>query len=97
MKSGFAVYCFNSSGTLLTAIGDIRPDVILLDVNLGQEDGRTICTHLKCELHVQCPVVLLSANLMMKHNYRNCLADNFIERLFDLKILRNLIDDYIRA
>lgn len=94
---GFAVSCFDHSAALFAALEHIHPDLVLLDVNLGGEDGRTICRRLKSEFHLPCPVLLISANPGMKQNYRQSLADDFIDKPFNPKKLTKCIAGHMEA
>ncbi len=96
-SEGFDVECFNRSKPLFEAINTTIPHIILLDVNLHGEDGREICKRLKQDSQLDCPVILCSANPMMKLNYKECLANDFIDKPFDLNQLRDRIVSYIDA
>ncbi|MEH3111782.1 response regulator [Pedobacter terrae] len=63
-------------------IDDFRPDVILLDIFIGQHDGRDICNRLKFNSKTaSVPVILLSAVNM---DNLSCSPDDIIEKPFDI-------------
>ncbi|MFC1225426.1 two-component system response regulator [Pedobacter sp. BG31] len=63
-------------------IADFRPDVILLDILIGQHDGRDVCNRLKNNAATSSlPVILLSAVNM---DNLSCSPDDTIEKPFDI-------------
>ena len=61
-----------------------NPDLILLDISLGGEDGRNICGQLKQNDNTKhIPVILFSANHNLEENYSEFKADGFIAKPFD--------------
>ena len=64
------------------------PDLILLDVSLGGEDGRNISRQIKAGLFTKnIQVILLSANPNARRNLPDALADDFIKKPFEPKEL----------
>ena len=59
-RAGFAVFEARSGEEALRAAETQRPDLVLLDVRLGDANGGTICRRLKAE-RPDLPVVLISA------------------------------------
>lgn len=63
-----------------------QPDVVLLDVLLGDRDGREICQEIKANPETRnIPVMMVSAS----HGYHDpggpdCPADDFIAKPFDI-------------
>lgn len=72
-------------------IQDFNPEVILLDIRLGNLDGIAICQKLKSmpdTRHIK--VILTSAALYdMKHLEE--ISDGFLEKPFDIGTVENLI------
>lgn len=65
---------------------------MLLDINVGHEDGRTICTEIKSSVDYQhVPIVLISANLEALKTYLDYGADEILEKPFEVKPLLQLI------
>lgn len=96
-KKGFDVQIFEQSKLLFDALykTDLLPDVILLDVNLGGEDGRDICKKIKKEFIINRPVILFSANIHALENFEENCADGFIHKPFSLQEIHTLINSYI--
>lgn len=67
-------------------IAGFLPDVILLDIFIGQHDGRDICNRLKFNPRTaSVPVILLSAVNM---DNLSCSPDDTIEKPFDITDLQ---------
>ncbi len=82
--NGFEVDTITNGNKTEESIHINHPDLVLLDVNLGGEDGRKICRSLKDNKttnHI--PVVLFSANHEIDRSYTDCGADDFIAKPFE--------------
>lgn len=66
-----------------------QPDLILLDINVGFEDGRQVCSEIKSQtIYQHIPVVMMSALNQSVENYLKYGANDFLQKpftLFDLK------------
>ncbi len=68
------------------------PDVILLDVALGGDDGREVCRRLKHRDDTMgIPVILFSAHYDLVNNIASCQADDFVTKPFDVQHLLSVI------
>jgi len=77
------------------SLGIERPNVILLDVNLGSSDGRTICKDVKSRHHTKdIPIILFSANHNIGSSIAESKADDFIEKPFEMENLVNKLKSY---
>src|SRR4029079_13561921 len=84
----YIVKILNHADNIFSEIIEFAPDILILDVNLGYESGREICKKLKMNLKTKdLPVILFSGYPKSLDNYRECLADDIIEKPFDLKYL----------
>src|SRR5450432_3058853 len=84
-KQNFMVYAISKWENILPAINAFDPTLILLDISLSGADGRVICKQLKTNKETEnIPILLFSANYQVKHTIREFLADDFIEKPFDL-------------
>ena len=62
-----------------------RPDLIILDISLGQFDGREICRELKQnERTKNIPIIMLSAHERLSKAYEDDCADGYIMKPFAL-------------
>ncbi|WP_025145186.1 PleD family two-component system response regulator [Pedobacter jeongneungensis] len=60
------------------------PDIILMDIRMGDADGRELCNRLKENPNIaHIPILLLSA-LNIDLNNLGCIPDDVIEKPFDI-------------
>ncbi|WP_316827355.1 PleD family two-component system response regulator [Pedobacter miscanthi] len=63
------------------------PDIILMDIRMGDADGRELCNRLKSNPKTaHLPILLLSA-LNIDLNNLGCIPDDVIEKPFDISHL----------
>jgi DNA-binding response OmpR family regulator len=83
---GYSVQTCTDSAALQTALQDL-PALIILDVNLGEEDGREICRQLKLNKRTRhIPVILSSAQYKASEALTTSLADDFLAKPFNLSV-----------
>lgn len=73
------------------AVDNWKPDMMLLDVNIGRFDGRDICNQLKENdntKHIK--VVLMSATAVDFMKYP-CKPDAYFEKPFEIAEVRSLV------
>jgi len=90
--NGFEVEALSRWENIDSTIGNYNPDLILLDVSLGDADGREICKRLKLSgntTHI--PIILFSANVEMEKSIKDCHAQAFISKPYDLPHLLQVI------
>lgn len=69
-----------------------QPDLVLLDVNVGEEDGRVMCQQIKSQADYRhIPVILISANNEGLKAYEDHGASAAVEKPFNLPQLLTLI------
>jgi DNA-binding response OmpR family regulator len=82
--NGFKTICISGGKNLFATVSSIKPDLILLDIFLGDSDGRNLCRDLKTQPHYQnIPVILYSAGHVSNGSIQESLADIFIAKPFD--------------
>ncbi len=87
-SNGFEVVAISNWQQIYTQIEKFKPDLILLDVSLGTQDGRNICKQLKSDLNTKhISIILFSANHNVEKSVSECLADSFISKPFDINDL----------
>jgi len=70
-----------------------RPDVVILDVNVGTEDGRDMCRKIKEHAEYRhIPVIMVSANASGLKSYNEYGANAVLEKPFNFSKLVKLID-----
>jgi len=81
-------------GKSLSRLHDF-PDLVLLDVRMSGSDGSEICRDLKSKDETKdIPVVLISANRNLLEIAKDCGADDFISKPFDIKEIINVASKY---
>jgi DNA-binding response OmpR family regulator len=91
--SGYKVDTLSDGSHLMDTIRDKHPDLILLDIMLGNMDGRELCKEVKRQAATHnIPVIMISAS----HNASGFLnhengPDDFIEKPFDINMLLDSI------
>ncbi len=70
-----------------------HPDIILMDVHIGQVDGREICLQLKHNKKTKhIPVIMISADANQHEIISKYEADDFMEKPFSLRILYSKLE-----
>lgn len=87
-SNGFDVMAISNWQYIYSKIDSFKPDLILLDVSLGTQDGRNICKQLKSSPQTKhISIILFSANHNVEKSIEECLADSFISKPFDINDL----------
>lgn len=92
------VTCISKGSLLLESIEGSRPDLILMDVFLGDSDGRDLCLSLKTSgKYTNIPVILYSAGFITASSIKASMANDFMVKPFDISRLvdkiRGMIDE----
>ena len=97
--SGYEVDTLTDGHALFEQIEKSHPDLILLDIMLGDMDGRILCKNVKqtAETH-NIPVILVSASHNIADSMKqNGAPDDFIAKPFDMNDLLNTIERQLAA
>ena len=87
-RLGYHITTLAKGSGFLNMVESIRPDIILLDIFLGDADGRTLCYNLKLQpVYENIPVILYSAGYVPLSTIEHSKADEFIIKPFDTKYL----------
>lgn len=95
-KNGYEVQTFTKSKEMMEALETRKPDLILMDVNLRRNDGRTICKVIKRKYDIDTPVILFSGNADLETEYKTYNADGFISKPFSLEEISKKIATYLQ-
>ena len=83
---GYEVKGISIGSELMGSIDEFKPSLILLDVLLGDSDGRILCNEIKSNpLTMHIPVVMISAShaaLSLPEDYYK--PEDFISKPFDI-------------
>ena len=76
---------------------DQLPDLILLDIWMSGIDGREICARLKKnETTRHIPLLFISANSNIQSITKECGAEGFIAKPFDMHMLLNKVSEVLK-
>ena len=85
---GFSVEVTAKWESTFEKIDSFRPDLILLDVLISGNDGRTICKQLKSQEGTRnIPIIMFSAHPSAAATIADYGADDFIAKPFDVNDL----------
>ncbi|HWZ16679.1 MAG TPA: response regulator [Mucilaginibacter sp.] len=97
--SGYEVETLSDGRYLFDTIKSNEPDLILLDIMLGNLDGRELCKDVKNKVETHdIPVILISASHNIADSMTQKGAPNaFIAKPFDIDVLLTTIQTHLRA
>lgn len=82
------VKTLNSGSGLLKIIEEERPDVLVMDIYLGDADGRFLCEQLKnSEDYKDIPILLYSAGVISPESIKASQANEFLPKPFQIDVL----------
>jgi CheY-like chemotaxis protein len=83
-------------GKTIQDVQNELPDIFLLDIWMTGMDGTSICHYLKSQKRTQhIPVILCSANKDMQRLAKECGADDFLAKPFEMNDLLDKVDKYV--
>jgi DNA-binding response OmpR family regulator len=92
----FKVRGLSETEEVLQTVKEYRPHIIILDINLGRQDGRNICRQLKSNTETgKIKIILYSGYYDASDNYREYNADDFIAKPFVMKQLVNKMQQHL--
>ena len=93
---GYHVLVSNDGSQLFEYAPEQLPDLVLLDIWMSGIDGRDICAGLKNNENTKdIPVLFISANSNIQAIAKECGAEGFIAKPFDMETLLNKVDDML--
>jgi DNA-binding response OmpR family regulator len=96
--SGYEVDTLSDGHYLFDKIKAHEPDLILLDIMLGNMDGRELCKDVKAKSETHdIPVILVSASHDVSGSVKEGAPDAFLEKPFDITELLDAIKTNLRA
>jgi DNA-binding response OmpR family regulator len=97
--SGYKVDTLADGHHLFDKIKETHPDLIILDIMLGNMDGRELCRDVKNTKATQdIPVILLSASHVITDTHtQNGHPDDFIAKPFDITELLSRVERQLAA
>jgi DNA-binding response OmpR family regulator len=97
--SGYEVDTLADGHHLFEKIAETHPDLIILDVMLGNMDGRDLCRSMKAKKETRnIPVIMLSASHTISGDLKqNGNPDDFIAKPFDIEDLIQTVGKRLAA
>lgn len=88
-REGYTVELLPYGERVFENIGNTFPDLIILDVNLGEVKGSLICNLITTtETLKDIPIIMISADHQMRYILaKTCPQSQFIEKPFDIDTL----------
>jgi CheY-like chemotaxis protein len=92
--AGYDVKGVGNGYECLDVVKDYTPDLVLMDVMLGELDGMVLCDQLKSDPQAnEIPVIIISASHGIRDmEIRQCRADGFIQKPFEIDSFVTMID-----
>ncbi|HTH32717.1 MAG TPA: response regulator [Lacibacter sp.] len=93
---GFGIHTASNLDSFMKKIGAQKPDLIIMDIMLGAQDGRQLCMQLKSQSATkEIPVIIMSASANKLEDHREYLADDILEKPFALTELLGKLDNLL--
>jgi two-component system phosphate regulon response regulator PhoB len=87
----------SQTSDIISYLPQIQPDLILLDNWLSDARGSELCKTIKTNpVLLNIPVILISAVNDLERIAKDCYADAFIEKPFNVHELEDMIADLIK-
>ena len=95
---GYEVKGLSNAKNLLTEARNWKPDLLVLDIDLGGFDGRELCHYIKHERGLShLPIIITSAaNATKLNSALDYGADAVLPKPFDIQKLSHLLHHHIR-
>ena len=96
---GYTLKEAGNAGEALEILKLLRPDLILMDINMPEVDGYTLTTKIRAMAGFESvPIVALTANVMRGDRERSLEAgcDGYIQKPIDIDLLPQQIERYLR-
>jgi DNA-binding response OmpR family regulator len=94
---GYSVDTTTENNDTVKTVKKIKPDLVLLDIWIDNEDGREICQELKKDgLTSNIPIVVISASQGAAQMAMEAGADDFIAKPFEIDDLLTKVHNNLR-
>jgi len=95
---GMDVISLNDGTMLYHALAERLPDILIMDVFLGNSDGRNLCRALKeSKGYTGFPVFLYSAGDLSQASVAESKADQFFRKPFEMSLLIDRIHNSVSS
>jgi DNA-binding response OmpR family regulator len=98
-SEGYSVDLLPEGKKVFDHIDNFHPDLIILDVMLGEVDGRDLCSQIKkAKDTTHIPIIMISATHNMKEIiFEKCKPDDYLSKPFDINTLINKVQTNLSA
>ena len=94
-RQGYEVAVTTSCEQGVEIFYSFRPGLLLLDINVGSEDGRVMCRKIKARAeNAHIPIIFISANAEALATYEEHGAVGALDKPFDFMRLLELIREH---
>lgn len=95
-QKGYTVIVAGTCEDGISAFYRENPDLILLDINVHDEDGREVCRKIKSDAqYYHIPVIMISGNAEALKTYKTYGANDIMEKPFDFDMLQQMVASYL--
>ena len=96
--SGYKVNSTATAQDFFKRIEASDPDLIILDINLPDGDGRELCKAIKSNVRTKnIPVIMMSASLNISEILKESGANDFIPKPFNIDNFLNQVDIQLKG
>lgn len=95
-EKGYQVTTFENSHSFLDSLLEIKPEIVLVDINLKDDDGRNVCHDLKNILPFPIKIILISADAAALLDYDSHYADGILNKPFTFTELEQKLKQQLR-
>lgn len=95
-KNGYQVTTFENSHSFLDSLLEVKPEIVLVDINLKDDDGRNVCHDLKNILPFPVKIILISADAAALLDYHSHYADGILNKPFTFTELEQKLKQQLR-
>jgi DNA-binding response OmpR family regulator len=93
LKKGYDIAVTTSCDEGLDIFYSFQPDLVLLDINVGSQNGQEMCRKIKAQTEYQhIPVIFISANHDALKLYVDYGADDAVKKPFDASQLLKIVE-----
>lgn len=91
---GYIVKGLDNGREVSRNINEFTPDLLILDIMLGDVDGRDICNNLKHQEQTsKLPIIMISASHDPRRLVKkSCYPDDFLPKPFDIQCLLDKVE-----
>jgi len=98
-SEGFTVHEASSATKALEVLQTLKPDLILMDINMPEMDGYTLTARIRAMPNMGIvPIVALTANVMKGDRERSLEAgcDGYIQKPIDIDTIADQVDRFMK-